>query len=415
MANYIPNGRQQFCDANGTPLALGTVGMYVVGTLTPANTWQDAAQATLNTNPIALDAGGFATIYGGQQYRQIVKDLNANVIWDRVVSVAGSPALPNIKDLGAKMDGSDDAAAVAAAAASGIFAVPPGTLSTSSAPSVFSLVGYGASFSGSAPLDSRYPAFEPGALSVIQKGNGYNCFIGIADNNLPANSNVEPCGITGYGRVDNAGNVVFGLFGRADLHGTTGVATNEVNSFNYGAAPSVANLPPNRAIGTTQAQPIALTVSAGGSFSSSIGIQICREGSAPQSFLTGIYLNPDSIVNYGIVVDALAASTQVPALLKHGVGAIALQLQGVGTPVAANAVIQYVDGAAVTQFAIKQDGKHFIGGNQVLGSRDTGWTAMTGTADKATAFATSTVTLAQLAGRVMALQTALTAHGIVGA
>jgi len=51
---------------------------------------------------------------------------------------------------------------------------------------------------------------------------------------------------------------------------------------------------------------------------------------------------------------------------------------------------------------------------QVVGARDTGWTAMTGTPDESTAYATSSVTLAQLAGRVMALQTALTTHGLIG-
>lgn len=57
---------------------------------------------------------------------------------------------------------------------------------------------------------------------------------------------------------------------------------------------------------------------------------------------------------------------------------------------------------------------HKVGANQVVGARDTGWTAMTGTPDKATAFATSTVTLAQLAGRVMQLQASLTTHGLIG-
>jgi hypothetical protein len=52
--------------------------------------------------------------------------------------------------------------------------------------------------------------------------------------------------------------------------------------------------------------------------------------------------------------------------------------------------------------------------NQVVGPRSTGWTAMTGTPDQSTAFATSTVTLAQLAGRVMALQAMLTTHGLCG-
>jgi hypothetical protein len=56
-----------------------------------------------------------------------------------------------------------------------------------------------------------------------------------------------------------------------------------------------------------------------------------------------------------------------------------------------------------------------INSTQVVQQRETGYTAMTGTSDKATAYATSTVTLAQLAGRVMALQTSLTTHGLIGA
>ena len=52
---------------------------------------------------------------------------------------------------------------------------------------------------------------------------------------------------------------------------------------------------------------------------------------------------------------------------------------------------------------------------QVVGARDTGWTAMTGSPDKSTSYATSSVTLPQLAGRVAALQAALTTHGLIGA
>lgn len=56
-----------------------------------------------------------------------------------------------------------------------------------------------------------------------------------------------------------------------------------------------------------------------------------------------------------------------------------------------------------------------IGGNGVVGDRKTGYTnAMTGTANRATAYATSTITLAQLAERVKALQDDLTAHGLIG-
>lgn len=55
-----------------------------------------------------------------------------------------------------------------------------------------------------------------------------------------------------------------------------------------------------------------------------------------------------------------------------------------------------------------------VNGTQVVSARDTGWTAMTGTTNKATSYDTSTVTLAQLAGRVMAIQAALTTHGLLG-
>jgi hypothetical protein len=56
-----------------------------------------------------------------------------------------------------------------------------------------------------------------------------------------------------------------------------------------------------------------------------------------------------------------------------------------------------------------------VGGNLVLGPRDTGWVAMTGTSNKATAYDTSTITLPQLAARVKALQDALTTLGPIGA
>jgi hypothetical protein len=89
MATYVPNGRQQFCDANGNPLSGGSVGMYIPGTLTLTNTWQDSGQTTLNSNPIPLDSGGFASIYGVGTYRQIVKDALGNTIWDRTADSTG--------------------------------------------------------------------------------------------------------------------------------------------------------------------------------------------------------------------------------------------------------------------------------------------------------------------------------------
>ena len=55
-----------------------------------------------------------------------------------------------------------------------------------------------------------------------------------------------------------------------------------------------------------------------------------------------------------------------------------------------------------------------VGNNQVVSDRRTGWAAPTGTATRTT-FATSTVTLPQLAERVKALIDDLTTHGLIGA
>jgi hypothetical protein len=55
-----------------------------------------------------------------------------------------------------------------------------------------------------------------------------------------------------------------------------------------------------------------------------------------------------------------------------------------------------------------------VNGTQVIASRQTGWTAPTGTSARTT-FDTATVTTAQLAERVKALIDDLTTHGLIGA
>lgn len=90
MATLLPNAVSQFLDANGTPVALGSVGFYIPGTLTKKNTWQDSGENTLNTNPIILDAAGEAVIFGSGIYRQIVTDSAGNLIWDQLTSSTDS-------------------------------------------------------------------------------------------------------------------------------------------------------------------------------------------------------------------------------------------------------------------------------------------------------------------------------------
>lgn len=82
--SLLPNGMQQFCDENGVPYLAGTVGMYVPNTLTYKDNWQDQDHFALNEDPITLDAAGRCVIWGEGNYRQILKDLNGNTIWDKL-------------------------------------------------------------------------------------------------------------------------------------------------------------------------------------------------------------------------------------------------------------------------------------------------------------------------------------------
>lgn len=89
-AAILPPAVTQFFDNNGNPLAAGTVTTYIAGTSTLKTTWREATETIPNTNPIILDAGGKAIIFGEGNYRQVVKDRNGNLIWDGTTSAFGS-------------------------------------------------------------------------------------------------------------------------------------------------------------------------------------------------------------------------------------------------------------------------------------------------------------------------------------
>lgn len=74
---------------------------------------------------------------------------------------------------------------------------------------------------------------------------------------------------------------------------------------------------------------------------------------------------------------------------------------------------QFCGSAGTPVAQITDNGAYYVGANQIIGSRNTGWTASTGTATKG-GFNASSVTLPQLASQVKALQDALTLHGLIG-
>ena len=67
----LPNGQQCFANSSGA-LTTGSVYMYYPATTTFKQSWQDANQSSLHSQPILLDSNGCATIYGVGSYRQVV-------------------------------------------------------------------------------------------------------------------------------------------------------------------------------------------------------------------------------------------------------------------------------------------------------------------------------------------------------
>lgn len=89
--SLLPNAEQQFIDGNGVPYASGLVYFYTPNTTTPKNTYTNPGLTILNTNPVVLDAAGRAIIYGNGAYRQVLKDVDGNTVWDQLTKAPLGP------------------------------------------------------------------------------------------------------------------------------------------------------------------------------------------------------------------------------------------------------------------------------------------------------------------------------------
>jgi hypothetical protein len=89
----LPSPELQFIDPNGVPYAGGTFALFVPGTTTPKDSWQDWQGTVLNTNPIVLDAAGRCIVWGDGDYRCILNDANGNLIFDQISTTLVSAAM----------------------------------------------------------------------------------------------------------------------------------------------------------------------------------------------------------------------------------------------------------------------------------------------------------------------------------
>lgn len=100
QATLAPNAVQQYFNAQGVPVASGTVDYYIPNTTTRKTTWSSSTESvgTQNPNPVLLNSGGYPQNGSGQisgtyidgSYRQVVKDQDGNLIWDAVTASTGS-------------------------------------------------------------------------------------------------------------------------------------------------------------------------------------------------------------------------------------------------------------------------------------------------------------------------------------
>lgn len=88
--------RQRFFDTSGLPLAGGQLFSYIAGTTTPQVTYSNQI-GTTNTNPVVLDAYGYADVWVNPvlAYKFVLQDASNNLQWtvDNVTSIVAVPTI----------------------------------------------------------------------------------------------------------------------------------------------------------------------------------------------------------------------------------------------------------------------------------------------------------------------------------
>lgn len=93
MARLSPQGPFRAFDDVGNPLAFGKLYTYAGGTTTQKPTYNDATETSANTNPVILDAEGYANVWlTDGAYKFVLKDASDATLWTVDDISADSPA-----------------------------------------------------------------------------------------------------------------------------------------------------------------------------------------------------------------------------------------------------------------------------------------------------------------------------------
>ena len=243
-ASLLPNGKQQFFNSNAVPLAGGSVYFYVPSTSTPKNTWQDAGQTTLNTNPVILDSAGEALIYGQGQYRQLVKDRAGNTVWDQLTS-SNLAAVNNLSDV------SSASTALANLGGTTIQAVyPVGSLyiNKTSSTNPATLLGFGTwvALTGIGLVGVGTGTDSNGNTQTFTAGTQVGEYVHtLVVGEMPAHSHTDSGHVHQYVPSPNVGNTGTGGNAYAEqLIGTANTGTGQANIQNTGGGGSHNNVMP---------------------------------------------------------------------------------------------------------------------------------------------------------------------------
>lgn len=433
---------QQFFDNSGIPLAGGLIYSYAAGTTTPAATYTNASGVTPQTNPIVLNAAGrvpsgeiWLTI--GLNYKFELKT-SANVTLATYDNVAGGVDYSNLA-------ASTGASLVGYSASNETLSITPNTVANrlnlldrasrvatnsdgakgggvscyrNATAVTGGSVGYvNSSIHNQTDTGATETAFEWGITSVL-------------NNNSAAGENVA---IYGQGNKRANGATWAGVFEARDflntVGATSGVVGIEVDVFANGVDTSTNRVGIDIVVGKG--------VSGGTKATISYGIRMgAQSGDTTQGKISsglrlnneidyGVFINSSGIsgINFGsgaaytVGLNLTLGTFSSDAIRLDRLQSIAYEVTGTikSSLASASSVLGYFNGTERVGLDISATPNLRLQGIQVVGVRDTGYAPFTGTINKGTTYATSTITLVQLAERVGQLQATMVTHGLIGA